>query len=252
MVPKLILDRVSLTYHTRKNETTAIRDLSLDVFPGEFVSIVGPSGCGKSTLLSLISGLLKPSRGRILIDGINMEKPTPKIGYMLQHDYLLDWRTVETNCLLGLEIMGVSRLEALARVRELLVKYGLADFAYHYPRQLSGGMRQRVALIRTLAIKPEIVLLDEPFSAVDYQTRLHLEGDIGKILRQEEQTVILVTHDIGEAIALSDRIVVFTKRPASVKTQFAVTLPRQDSSLVSRESKEFYELYQKIWVELDV
>src|SRR5476649_467260 len=200
--PKVELRDIGLRYYTRAGEVEALRGISLDVAPGEFVSIVGPSGCGKSTLLSLIAGILQPTAGTVLIDG---KPPTgAKCGYMLQHDHLFGWRAILDNVLLGPEIQGSDMATARAYGLQLLGRYGLADFVDHYPHQLSGGMRQRAALARTLCTRPEVLLLDEPFSALDYQTRLAISDEIGLILRGEGKTVILVTNDIAEAISMTN------------------------------------------------
>lgn len=193
---------VSKIYHTLDGETLAMHDLSLSVFKGEIVSIVGPSGCGKTTLLSLIASLIKPSSGKILIDGIEIKKYDKKIGYMFQNDNLFEWRTILKNVLIGLEVQNNLTPENISKTENLLDIYGLKDFKNHYPSQLSGGMRQRVALIRTLSTEPEILLLDEPFSALDYQTRLKVADEVGTILKKEKKTAIMVTHDIAEAISM--------------------------------------------------
>lgn len=193
---------VSKIYHTLDGETLAMHDISLSVFKGEIVSIVGPSGCGKTTLLSLIASLIKPSSGKILIDGIEIKKYDKKIGYMFQNDNLFEWRTILKNVLIGLEVQNNLTPENISKTENLLDIYGLKDFKNHYPSQLSGGMRQRVALIRTLSTEPEILLLDEPFSALDYQTRLKVADEVGTILKKEKKTAIMVTHDIAEAISM--------------------------------------------------
>lgn len=204
--PILEILNLSMSYHTLTGETTAIKNLSFEVGEGEFVSIVGPSGCGKSTLLSLISGLLKPSSGRICMCGREITGTTHHMGYMFQKDTLFEWRTIQQNIMLGLEIQHRDSYEQKKRLDEMLKKYGLGNFKNYYPRQLSGGMRQRVALIRTLAVNPEILLLDEPFSALDYQTRLAVADEVGTIIRKEQKTAILVTHDIADAISYSQTI----------------------------------------------
>ncbi|HBM75988.1 MAG TPA: spermidine/putrescine ABC transporter ATP-binding protein [Clostridiaceae bacterium] len=201
--PKLEIKNLSMRYHTLNGETEAVSDFSLKVDEGEFISIVGPSGCGKSTILSLIAGLLKPSSGSIYLDGIEITKPTGHIGYMFQEDDLFEWRTIQQNTMLGLEIQHADSPEQRKRLDDMLFKYGLDNFKNYYPRQLSGGMRQKVALIRTLALAPELLLLDEPFSALDYQTRLAVADEIGTILKQEQKTTILVTHDISDEICIS-------------------------------------------------
>lgn len=252
-VPKVQLRNVNLSYHTLEGETVALRNVNFSVAQQEFICIVGPSGCGKSTILSLIAGLLKPSSGEVLVDGQPVEGVSTKVGYMLQQDYLFEWRTILDNALLGLEVRGQHKdPEAVERVRYLLKKYGLGGFERHYPNQLSGGMRQRVALIRTLAVAPDILLLDEPFSALDYQTRLALEEEIGTILREEAKTVILVTHDISEAISMGDRIIVMTRRPGTVKADYQIILENQHASpLQRREDPRFREYFRTIWKELD-
>ena len=198
MGPIVSLQDISLRYHSISGETPAVSHLDLTVESGEFISIVGPSGCGKSTILSMLAGLLVPSEGKLEVNG--------NIGYMLQKDHLLHWRNIRSNALLGLEIQKKLTPENMAYVESLLEQYGLGEFKEHFPWQLSGGMRQRVALIRTLAVRPDILLLDEPFSALDYQTRLRVSDEIGSIIRQEKKTAILVTHDISEAISLADRL----------------------------------------------
>lgn len=198
--PKLEIINLSMSYHTLSGETKAIEDFSLTVNEGEFISIVGPSGCGKSTLLSLISGLLMPSSGKIYISGKEVFGTSNRTGYMFQKDNLFEWRTIQQNVMLGLEVQHQNTYAQKERLDNMLVKYNLGSFTSYYPRQLSGGMRQKVALIRTLATEPELLLLDEPFSALDYQTRLAVSDEIGTILKQEQKTAILVTHDIADEI----------------------------------------------------
>jgi len=246
----LELKNVTLTYQTLNDEITAIKDLSLDVNEGEFVSIIGPSGCGKTTVLSLIAGLIKPSKGRIFIDGKEDLKQNNELGYMLQKDHLFPWRTIEKNVYLPLEIKKINNVENRNYAHSLLDKYGLEKFKKNYPDQLSGGMRQRVALIRTLVSKPKILLLDEPFSALDYQTRLSVCEDVYSIIKAEKKTSILVTHDISEAISMSDKIIVLTTRPAKVKTTIETSFT-ENSPLKRRESKRFGEYFEKIWKELN-
>jgi len=242
------------TYHTLDGETLAIDGLSLSVYEGEIVSIVGPSGCGKSTLLSLIAGLIKPSSGEILIDGEEVRKYDKKIGYMFQNDNLFEWRNILRNVLIGLEVQGRLTEENIKKAEDLLNTYGLKDFKSHYPYQLSGGMRQRVALIRTLATEPEILLLDEPFSALDYQTRLKVADEVGTIIKKECKTAILVTHDIAEAISMADRVIVLTHRPGRVKNihEIRLTLDVERTPLTSREAPEFKDYFNTIWKELDM
>ncbi|PKM90933.1 MAG: spermidine/putrescine ABC transporter ATP-binding protein [Firmicutes bacterium HGW-Firmicutes-12] len=255
MESRVIVDVRNLTmkYHTLAGETAALNNLSLQVREGEFVSIIGPSGCGKSTLLSLICGLLSPSGGNILVDGETVQGPNPKIGYMPQRDQLFPWRNILMNVTLGLEVQNKLNEKTRSNAKDLLVKYGLGDFLYHYPAQLSGGMRQRVALIRTLAIDPEILILDEPFSALDYQTRLSVSDEVKRIINNEKKTTILVTHDIAEAISISDRIVVLTKRPADIKNIHDIALSCDDISPIRRrECPEFRHYFNLLWKELEV
>lgn len=252
MKPLLELNKVSFSYHTDRDETQALKNISFQVNEGEFVSIVGPSGCGKSTLLSLITGLLKPESGTIKLKGRHIDKVQAHIGYMLQKDHLFEWRTVYENVLLGLEIQKKLTKENVRRVEEMLDNYGLGNFKYVKPSQLSGGMRQRAALIRTLALNPEILLLDEPFSALDYQTRLNVSSDIGDIIRNEKRTAILVTHDLSEAISLGDKVIVFGKAPATVKKVIPVEFDMEErTALKTRNAKEFKNYFNLIWKELN-
>ncbi|WP_236777880.1 ABC transporter ATP-binding protein [Anoxybacter fermentans] len=242
-----------MKYLTREGETEAIRDLNLTIKENEFISIVGPSGCGKSTILSLISGLIKATSGEIYIDGELVSGINSKVGYMLQEDYLYEWRTIYKNAILGLEVQNKLTPENCAKTRELLQKYGLKGFEDYYPNQLSGGMRQRAALIRTLAIDPEILLLDEPFSALDYQTKLSMEDEMYLILREQKKTVILVTHDIAEAISVSNRVVILTKRPASIKRIVEIDFEDPDlTPIKKREIPRFQRYFNIIWEELDI
>ena len=241
---------VSLTYQTKNDEIKAIENLSFNCKSGEFLSIIGPSGCGKTTILSLIAGLIKPSSGKIIIDGIDLSTNKKiELGYMLQKDQLFPWRTIEKNVFLPLEIKGINTKENREYALSLLEKYGLIEFRKNYPNQLSGGMRQRVALIRTLAYKPHLLLLDEPFSALDSQTRLSVCDDVYKIIKQENKSTILVTHDISEAISMSDKIIVLSNRPAQVKSIIRPNL-NCGSPLRNRESKNFGTLFEKVWREV--
>lgn len=238
---------MSLIYNTPEGETLAVDNLSLSIKKGEFVAIVGPSGCGKSTILSVIAGLLKPTTGVVTVNTNSI------IGYMLQKDYLFEWRNIFDNVCLGLEIQKKLTEEEKNYAHKLLEQYGLSDFEKSYPSQLSGGMRQRAALIRTLMLKPEILLLDEPFSALDYQTRLSVSDEIGTIIKKEKKTAILVTHDISEAISLSDRVFVLTKRPAKLKSIYEINLTAENRTpMKSREAPEFKDYFNNIWKELDV
>ena len=226
--PFLSVRSLSHTYHTNSGETPALRDIHFDLFPGEFAAIVGPSGCGKSTLLELIAGLIPIETGSLLYPACNK---TPAIGYMLQKDHLLEYRTIYKNIILGLEIQHRLTEKNLEYVQKLMQQYDIADFADSYPRELSGGMRQRAALIRTLALKPDFLLLDEPFSALDYQTRLDVSDDIAKIIRQSGVTTLLVTHDLSEAISISDRIIVLGKRPGHIRSIIQLILDQNTSFL---------------------
>lgn len=240
----LDLQNVNLTYFSDNGETQALKDINFSVNSGDFVSIVGPSGCGKTTILSIISGLIKPTSGTITIN--NNSK---FIGYMFQKDNLFEWRTILDNVYLGLELQHKKTKENMKYANNLLKKYNLWEFRNKYPRQLSGGMRQRVALIRTLALKPEILLLDEAFSALDYQTRLDVCDDVYQIIKSMKLTAILVTHDISEAISLSDKIIILTQRPANVKKEITLKLPNI-SPLHKRESVEAKEYFKEIWSDL--
>jgi NitT/TauT family transport system ATP-binding protein len=253
---KVELRDVGLRYFGREGETEALRQVSLAVAPGEFVALIGPSGCGKSTLLSLISGIVAPTDGAVLIDGRPVTGPNRKVGYMLQQDYLFEWRTILDNAVLGAEIQGAPMAKARERAAQLLTRYGLGQFLHHLPRQLSGGMRQRAALARTLCTEPDIVLLDEPFSALDSQTRLALADEITEILRREAKTVILVTHDIGEAVSMAERVIVLSRRPGQVKSQHGIRFAGQDGGrlapMAARNAPEFNDYFRILWQELDV
>jgi len=245
-VALLSVENVSIYYHTPQGETEAVRDLSFSVRRGEFVAVVGPSGCGKTTVLSLIMGLNPPSKGQVRFP----QGPCP-MGYMLQRDNLLEWRTLERNAQLGLEVRHALNKETKARTVGLLQKYGLGDFLSYLPGQLSGGMRQKGALIRTLALDPELLLLDEPFSALDYQTRLTLADEVFSIIHEEGKTALLVTHDIGEAVSMADRVLVFSDRPATLKKEILLDFPREMTPLVRREQPAFQEYFAAIWKELE-
>lgn len=235
---------VDYSYHSMQGETHAINHMSFTVYNQEFLVIVGPSGCGKSTLLDLIAGQIHPQKGQIT--GVN-----DSIGYMLQKDHLFEWRTIEKNILLGLEIQKKKNRENLALANALLKKYDLYDFRQKYPRELSGGMRQRAALIRTLVTSPELLLLDEPFSALDYQTRLQVADDIGRIIRSEKKTAILVTHDLSEAISMGDRILVLSVRPAKVVREIRLDFDPSLSSIERRETDAFKRYFSELWKEMN-
>ncbi len=251
MASKLEVQDLSYSYHEPQGETLALSHISFDVKDGEFLAIVGPSGCGKSTLLSLICGLLPPSEGRILIDGHKREESPAALGYMLQRDHLFEWRTILSNVSLGLEIQKRLTSKTKKELHRMLDAYGLEQFKNVKPSQLSGGMRQRAALIRTLALKPDILLLDEPFSALDYQTRLEVCDDISTIIRTQKKTAILVTHDLAEAISVADRILVLTHRPARVKAVLPLTFGAQCSHpLARRNAPEFASYFNALWKEM--
>jgi NitT/TauT family transport system ATP-binding protein len=245
----LHINNITYSYHGLEGETLALSNVSFQVNEGEFLAIVGPSGCGKSTLLSLIAGLIKPDYGTIEIDGKPQETSGKNIGYMLQKDHLLEWRTTLKNLTLGLEIQNKLTQSSYVLINELLNTYGLITFKNAKPSQLSGGMRQRAALIRTLLLEPDILLLDEPFSALDYQTRLEVADDIWGIIQKEKKTAILITHDISEAISMSDRIIVLSDRPGTVKKVIPLhlTLDGERTPFNSRSAPEFKEYFNIIW-----
>lgn len=241
----LKVKKISKKYQAVNGEVEALKDISFSIKEGEFVSLIGPSGCGKSTILSIIAGLEEKSAGEIEIDG--------EIGYMLQKDSLLEWLTIYKNVLFGLEIRKQKTTENVQYVDNLLKKYHLYEFKDKYPNQLSGGMRQRAALIRTLAIKPNILLLDEAFSALDYQTRIMVTKDIYDILRKEQKTALIVTHDISEAISMSDRVIILSNRPATVKEILPIEFEIENRTpLNCRESPKFSKYFDTIWKGLDV
>lgn len=238
----LSINNISKTYYTSNDEIKAIDNISFNVNEGEFIAIVGPSGCGKSTLLSIINNQEKPTSGSV--------KYNKNIGYMLQEDSLFEWLSVLDNCLLGLKIKNKLTEENKNYVINLLNKYGLKKFINSYPNSLSGGMRQRVALIRTLALKPDILLADEPFSALDFQSRINISNDIYKILKQEKKTLILVTHDIQEAITMCSKIIVLTKRPAKIKNIYNIDL-KEEEPIIKRNNTKFNEYFSLIWSDID-
>lgn len=241
---------VHFNYFTKDGEFEAIKSLSFDIKKGEFVSIVGPSGCGKTTILSLIASLLTPISGEIKLEGESLKKAN--IGYMFQRDHLFEWLTIYKNILLGLEIKGKKHdAKSEMYIDDLLQKYGLFDFKTKHPSELSGGMRQRAALIRTLAVNPKLLLLDEPFSALDFQTRLDVCDDVKKIIKEQNQTAILVTHDISEAISMSDRVFILTNRPTKIKKIVTLEFDSKLSPLKRRDDKIFAGYFNEIWEELN-
>ena len=239
------LNNVDVDFYTIKSEIKVLNNLNIKVKKGEIVCLVGPSGCGKSTILNLISGLLKPTKGEVIVNG--------KCGYMFQKDNLFEWRTVYKNVMLGLELTKQCNEENKKRALELLDKYGLLEFKDYYPSQLSGGQRQRVALIRTLLLDPDILLLDESFSALDFQTRLLVSEDVYKIIKEEKKTAIIVTHDISEAISMGDRVLVLSSRPSFVKSEYDINLSINGdrTPLKSRDSIEFKNYFQSVWKEMN-
>lgn len=243
----LTIKKLSKIYHTNKSEIPAIKDLNLNIKKGEFVAIVGPSGCGKTTLLSILCSLEEKSQGEIIYT-----QGKQKMGYMLQNDTLFPWLNILDNTLLGLKIEKNITKENIQKVTKLLETYGLKDFIKKYPNNLSGGMRQRVALIRTLATNPDILLLDEPFSALDYQTRLAVSDDVWRIIKKEKKTTIMITHDIAEAISMADRIIVLTNRPAKVKSIYTIEMKNKQNPINNRKQKEFQYYYDKIWKDIDI
>jgi NitT/TauT family transport system ATP-binding protein len=251
---RIRVEGLSHTYLTRAGETLALDGLDLTIADGEFCGIVGPSGCGKSTLLAIMSGLVQPTEGRILLDGVRVRGPSKRMGILLQKDHLFEWRTVLQNAELGLEIQRTGTAQARRRAHELLQSYGLGGFERSYPYQLSGGMRQRVALVRTLATNPDILLLDEPFSALDYQTKLILERDVHGIIRRHSKTALLITHDIEEAVSMCDRVIVLSGRPGKVKNVYHIALTgvAERTPLSARDAPEFRGYCKRIWEDLDV
>lgn len=242
----LEITNLEKSYYTKQGEIKAIKNISLQIKEGEIITIVGTSGCGKSSLLGILANIENQSNGLF-----KFSKDKPTIGYMLQNDALFPWLTIYENAILGLKIAKKDTIENKEYVKKLLKTYNLEEFNNKYPNELSGGMKQRVALIRTLALKPDILLLDEPFSALDYQSRLAVSKDVFNIIKKEKITTILVSHDIGEAVSLSDRVVVLSKRPCSIKKIYEINLP-SDNPIDNRKTKEFSELYDQIWKDLDV
>ena len=247
------VEHIYKNYHTVKAETEVVSDLLFSVEREEFLSIIGPSGCGKTTVLSLIAGLMPPSGGRVLIENEQVKGYNELVAYMLQRDHLFEWRTIEENIVLGLQVRKKCTKDTRRKATALLEKYGLGDFKKYYPQQLSGGMRQKVALIRTLAIDPELLLLDEPFSSLDYQTRLALSDEISQIIRTEKKTAVLVTHDIAEAISMSDRVLVLSSRPTAVKTELKIEFDDMNASpITKRQDEKFRDYFDFLWKELKV
>ena len=248
-MPLLTLSHVFAAYHTLQGETPVLQDFSLELSPGEFVALLGPSGCGKSTVLSLAAGLLSPDSGSVLFHGKPVTAPPPHLGYMLQKDHLFPWLTVRENAALGLSVKGRPSEKQFSRIDGLLSACGLSDFAESYPHQLSGGMRQRCALIRTLAVEPDLLLLDEPFSALDAQTRIKLADEVKYRIAEQKCATLLVTHDISEAISMADRVLVLSRRPARILFEHKVTL--SGTPMERRHDPDFNALFDTIWKEVD-
>ena len=242
----LSIKELSKNYLTKKQVICALENINLEVYENDFIALVGPSGCGKSTILSIIGKLQKESSGKVEFKDKNI-----KVGYMFQEDALFPWLTVFDNCMLGLKIQKNVTKENKNYVRNLLKKYGLSNFEKSYPKELSGGMRQRVALIRTLAIKPDILLLDEPFSALDYQTRIAVSDDVYKIIKEEKKTAIMVTHDLEEAVSVANKVVVLSKRPATVKNIYEIKIDEELLPSKRRKNEKFNDYYNEIWKDLD-
>ncbi|WP_194189976.1 ABC transporter ATP-binding protein [Clostridium chrysemydis] len=246
----LKVSNINMSYHSEKSETKALSNISFNVENGDYLSILGPSGCGKSTLLNILSGLLVPSTGEIIFNGKDILKREEQIGYMFQKDGLFDWTSVWNNVTLGLKIKGELTERNKARVLKLLENYDLLKFKDHKPSELSGGMRQRVALIRTLALNPKVLFLDEPFSSLDYQTRLNVCDEIHQIIKLEKKTAIMVTHDIGEAISTSNRIIILKKRPGEIKREITLDFKESLTPFYRRKEKSYNDYFNIIWKEL--
>lgn len=248
----LEIDHIHHTYFTKTSATTALSDVSIQIEEGEFISFLGPSGCGKTTLLSIIAGLIVPTEGKVFLERRPVKDSRYQIGYMLQQDYLFPWKTIEDNIYLGLKISNRLNNDSKKYALELLNKMSLGEVEKQFPKQLSGGMRQRVALVRTLATDPKILMLDEPFSALDYQTKLKLEDLVSNTLKSFGKTAILVTHDIGEAIAMSDRIYLFAANPGRVHKVFSIPEElRKLTPFEARNHEKFSSIFQNIWKELE-
>ena len=240
----LSVKNLNKVYYKNKEETEAIKDISFDLYEGEFISIVGPSGCGKSTLLNILTNMDIQTKGKIEF------KNQLKLGYMLQSDSMLSWRKIIENALLGLEIKKKKTKENIEYVKNLFKKYGLEEFINKYPNELSGGMKQRVALIRTLALKPDILILDEPFSKLDYQSRLKVSDDVYKMIKGEGKTALMVTHDLSEAISISDRVIVLSQRPCIIKNIYKIEREKEGTPIENRKDKNFANYYDLIWKDL--
>lgn len=252
MMSLLEIKNINMNYHKKDGVTEALKNINFTVEREEFISIIGPSGCGKSTLLNIISGLLTPSSGEVIYNDPEVKNNLDKMGYMFQKDFLFPWLTVKENVMLGLKLKKVYTKENIEFAHQLLKNYGLEKFENHKPTELSGGMRQRVALIRTLVLKPEVLLLDEPFSALDYQSRLNVTDDVYEIIKREKKTAIMVTHDLGEAITMSNRVIILSSRPATIKKDVKIVFERDElKPFDKREEKEYNKYFKELWGELE-
>lgn len=252
MMSLLEIKNINMNYHKKDGVTEALKNINFTVEREEFISIIGPSGCGKSTLLNIISGLLTPSSGEVIYNDPEVKNNLDKMGYMFQRDFLFPWLTVKENVMLGLKLKKVYTKENIEFAHQLLKNYGLEKFQNHKPTELSGGMRQRVALIRTLVLKPEVLLLDEPFSALDYQSRLNVTDDVYEIIKREKKTAIMVTHDLGEAITMSNRVIILSSRPATIKKDVKIVFERDElNPFDKREEKEYNKYFKELWGELE-
>lgn len=252
MMSLLEIKNINMNYHKKDGVTEALKNINFTVEREEFISIIGPSGCGKSTLLNIISGLLTPSSGEVIYNDPEVKNNLDKMGYMFQKDFLFPWLTVKENVMLGLKLKKVYTKENIEFAHKLLKNYGLEKFQNHKPTELSGGMRQRVALIRTLVLKPEVLLLDEPFSALDYQSRLNVTDDVYEIIKREKKTAIMVTHDLGEAITMSNRVIILSSRPATIKKDVKIVFERDElKPFDKREEKEYNKYFKELWGELE-
>lgn len=249
---KLKVTGIYMNYHSKQGETPALENISFSIDDGDFVSLVGPSGCGKSTLLNIIAHLIKPSKGYIYLDGNPLTDISPDIGYMFQNDELFDWLSVFDNIALGLKIQKKLDYKSKEHINNLIKEYNLSGFTNRKPRELSGGMRQRVALLRTIALDPKILLLDEPFSALDYQTRLKVNDDVLNIIKKERKTALMVTHDLAEAIAMSNKVILLSDRPAKIKDEIKIDINKSLTPLERREDPNFRLYFNKIWKELNI
>lgn len=250
MTPVLEFQAVDFSYHTLQGETLAVQNLDFQIYPGEFVAIVGPSGCGKSTILSMACGLLSPDKGSVKAFGETVFRGDLRIGYMLQKDHLFEWRDIHRNVSLGLEIRHCINDDNLQNIDQMLQGYQLKDFKNKPPSALSGGMRQRAALIRTLALKPELLLLDEPFSALDYQTRLDVCDDIAMLIKKSRKTAVMVTHDLAEAVSVGTRILVLSDRPTHLKAEFTLDFDKEMTPLERRTDSNFYTWFNRVFEEV--